>query len=432
MIYNQEIETMPHDEIRQNQIEKLQSTLNRVYRNVAFYKNRFDEQKINIEDIKCIDDLTKLPFTTKDDLRKSYPYDMFAIPLKDVVRIHSSLGRTGKPIAVGYSKNDIKHWSELVARVLFSAGVTEEDFVQIAFDYSMVTGAFGFHYGAEKLGASVIPSSSNSDMKKQIVLMKDYKSSVLLSTPSYAMNLIATLKEMEIHPDKLNFKIGIFGAEPWDEEIRQEIENGLHIKAYNNYGVNDILGPGVAGECFYKSGLHINEDHFIVEIINPETLEPVSDGERGELVVTTITREGYPLIRYRTGDLSSFIKEECQCGRGFKKIDTVSSRTDDLIVVRGVNIFPAQIQSILNKFDFYSNGFVLQIDYFEGIDLMTLEIAVSQKMFTDEIKKLEVMKKNIEQQIKNSLDVSVEVKLVEPATLNETLKGDSFIVIDKR
>lgn len=420
MIYSREYETMSREDLEQLQIERLQGTLYRVYRNVALYKKKFDENNINIENIRSLEDIRKLPFTTKDDLRKSYPYDMFAVPLKDIVRVHSSKGRTGKPIAIGYTKNDIKHWSELVARLLCAAGITEDDFVQIAFDYNMFTGGFGIHYGAERIGASVIPSSSGMNIQDQIHIMKDYKTSALLSAPSYAIDIANNLKNMGIHPETLNLKVGIFGAEPWSEKIRTKIEESLHIKAYNSYGINEIMGPGAAGECPEQKGMHVNEDHYIVEIINPETLEPVKHGEKGELVFTTITREGYPLIRYRTSDLSSFITGECPCGRTTIRIDHVAERTDDMVVIRGINLFPAQIEEILSRTKVADSRFQMIIENEEGIDTLKIVLEISEKFFNDELNKIVELKNEISAMIKKELGITAIITLVEQNSLKDS------------
>ncbi|MDY6967950.1 MAG: phenylacetate--CoA ligase [Spirochaetota bacterium] len=417
MIYNKEYEIMPREDLEQLQIERLQMTLNRVYRNVALYKKKFDENKINIENIRTLKDIQELPFTTKDDLRKSYPYDMFAVPLKDIVRIHSSKGRTGKPIAVGYTKNDINHWSELVARTLYSAGITESDFVQIAYDYSMFTGGFGIHYGAERIGASVIPSSSSKNIKEQLLIMKDYKTSALLSTPSYALDIAKTLMEISAHPEELNLRIGLFGAEPWSEKIRNQIEEKLYIKAYNNYGVNEIVGPGTAGECQEQNGLHINEDHFIVEIIDPETGKKIDDGEEGELVFTTITREGYPLIRYRTGDISSLIEGQCHCGRTTRRIKSVTARTDDLIVIRGLSVFPIQIEEVLKKAEGIEPHYQFIIESEDGIDTLEIQLEVSEDFFNDDLNKLIELKSKITGMLKDETGISAKITFVEQKTL---------------
>ena len=431
MIYNAKYEKMPREELTQLQIERLQSTLNRVYRNVAFYKESFDENKIDIGKIRSIGDMRQLPFTTKEDLRKSYPYNMFAVPLRDIVRIHSTTGRTGKPIAIGYTRNDISHWSELVARVLAGTGVTDNDFVQIAFDYNMFTGGFGLHYGAEKIGASVIPSSQSGNVQRQIHIMKDYKTTVLLSTPSYALRIAGNLKDMGIHPDELNLKIGLFGAEPWDEATRERIEERLHLSAFNIYGVNEMMGPGVSGECSEKNGLHINEDHYIVEIIDPLTWEPLPHGVEGELVITTITREGFPLIRYRTGDLSSIMDGTCPCGRTTLRMHRVAARSDDMVVINGMNVFPAQVGEVLKKITGIDPRFQIIIDDVEGEDVLELQVEVLENMFDDEIKKLMELKFSIASGIERELGVAVKVIFVEQMTMFRT-NGKVRKVIDKR
>ncbi len=429
MIYNSRYETMDRVELRQVQLERLQMTLNRVYRNVAFYKKSCDEYCINVEDIKHVDDINKLPFTTKEDLRQSYPYDMFAVPLRDIIRIHSSRGRTGRPVGIGFTKNDIHHWTELTARVLAGAGVTDHDFIQIAIDYAMVTGGFGVHYGAEAIGASVIPSSSQSNIQNQIHIMKDYKTSVLVSTPSYAVRLAGNLDEMGIHPEELNLRIGVFGAEPWNERTREMIEERLHISAYNIYGINEIIGPGISGECEHKNGLHVNEDHFIVEIIHPETLEPVSPGEKGELVVSTITKEGFPLIRYRTNDVSYIIDEPCPCGRTTIRMSNVTERTDDMIVVGGVSFFPGQVEEILANLEGMEPRFQILIDNEEGLDTAEIRIEVSEKIFNDEMKRLMEIKNAITGLCAERIGLKARVSLVEPGTI---LKDEGKTVIDKR
>lgn len=432
MIFNKKYEAIPRDEIQQLQIERLQSTLNRVYRNVAFYKDSFDNRAIDIGKIKNKEDIRQLPFTTKEDLRKSYPYNMFAVPLRDIVRIHSTIGRSGKPIAIGYTKNDIVHWSEQVARVLCGAGVTENDFVQIAFDYNMFTGGFGLHYGAEKLGASVIPSSQTGNVKNQIHIMKDYKTTVLLSTPGYALRIAAKLKDMGIHPEELNLKTGLFSAEPWSDEIRAKIEEQLRISAYNIYGVNEMMGPGVAGECSEKNGLHINEDHYIVEIINPATLEPVSHGTEGELVITTITREGFPLIRYRTGDLSAIIGSACPCGRTTLKMSTVAARSDDMVVIKGTNIFPSRVGVILKDVTGFDPEFQVVIERVDEEDQMEIQVEVLENMFDDEIKKILGIKNLIAAAMERELGVAVKVTFVEKMSLGKTAEGKVKRFIDNR
>ena len=432
MIYDREQECISKEDLEQLQIEKLQAALYRVYRNVAFYKNAFDEKKIDIEKIKSLKDLQNLPFTTKDDLRKSYPYDMFAVPLRDIVRIHATSGTTGKPIVVGYTRNDLNTWSSLVARVLTSAGITNQDFVQIAFNYSLITGGFGFHYGAEKIGASVIPSSSE-DVHKQIMIMKDYKTTALVSTPGYALHIANVLKEMGMHPEELSLKIGLFGAEPWSENLRNQIERDLHIKTFDNYGSSEIMGPGVSFECEEKSGLHINEDHFIVEIIDPETLSPLKHGEKGELVITTLTKEGFPLIRYRTGDISEIIGGKCRCGRTLLRMKRVSGRTDDMIIVDGINVFPSQIEEVLLQNKEIEPHYQILLSRDEGLEKMEIQVEVSDSFpYFDELKKLEDLKNHIQDQLNLTLGIKTKVVLVEPKTLKRSLGNKIKRIIDNR
>jgi phenylacetate-CoA ligase len=431
MIFNSKQETMPRNELEQLQIERLQSTLNRVYRNVSFYKQSFDSSSVNIETINCPADLAKIPFVTREDLRTAYPYGMFAVPLRDIVRIHSSSGRTGKPIAVGYTRNDLKSWTEASARLLAAAGVTENDFVQITFDYSMLTGAFGLHYGAESLGASVIPSSSVRKIQDQILIMKDYKSTVLIGSPGYAYDIAYNLKQMGIHPEELNLRMGIFGAEPWNDKIKKRIEDELHMKAFNSYGINTLAGPGAAGECQERNGLHVNEDHFIVEIVDPETGTVLPEGREGELVLTTITREGFPLIRYRTGDISSIIPGECACGRTFRRIQHVASRTDDMVVVRGASFFPVQIENILKKTRDISPVFRLIIDTDGGMDNLEIQIEMSDSLFDDEVKKLVELKGRIAEELLIELGLSVRITFIESGTIKRD-GGQSGTVIDRR
>ncbi len=432
MIYNAKHETMPREELTQLQIERLQSTLNRVYRNVAFYKETFDRSGLDIGKIRTIDDIRKLPFTTKEDLRKSYPYNMFAVPLRDIVRIHSTTGRTGRPIAIGYTRNDITHWSELVARVLSAAGVGDSDFVQIAFDYNMFTGGFGLHYGAEKIGASVIPSSQSGNIQRQILMMKDYKTTALLSTPSYALRIANNLDKMGIHPGELSLKTGIFGAEPWGDSTRARIEEKLHLSAYNIYGINEMMGPGVSGECREKNGLHINEDHYIVEIVDPNTLEPVAHGIEGELVISTITREGFPLIRYRTGDISSTVDAPCPCGRTTMRMQRVASRSDDMIIVNGINFFPVQIGEVLKRITGIEPRFQIVIDNEDGEDIMEVLVEVQENMFGDEIKKLLSLKSGITTDIEREAGIVAKITFVEHETLFTTTDGRSRLINDKR
>jgi phenylacetate-CoA ligase len=432
MIYSREYETILREDLEQLQIERLQATLNRVYRNVAFYKHSFDEQKIDVEKIKSLDDLKYLPFTTKEDLQKGYPYDMFAVPLRDVVRIHSTSGTTGKPIVVGYTKNDLNVWASLIARILTAVGLTNSDFVQIAFNYGLTTAAFGFHYGAEKIGASVIPSSIE-DVQRQLMIMRDYKTSALVSTPGYALHIASTIDELKIHPDELFLKTGLFGAEPWSENLRAKIEDHLHIKAYDNYGLSEVLGPGVAFECMERNGLHVNEDHFIVEIVDPQSLQPVQKGERGELVFTTITKQGYPLIRYRTGDISALVDETCPCGRTLHRISRISGRTDDMIILEGINVFPSQIEQVLLQVEGSVPHYQIVLYRDAGVDAMELKVEIPGNLPEgDEMRILQEFKENIRLQLESVLGVRTKVTLVEPKSLDRSSGSKMKRVIDQR
>ncbi len=434
MIYNREFEAMPRDDLAQLQIERLQTTLNRVYRNVAFYKHVLDAHQIEIEKIRTLDDIKELPFTTKEDLRTSYPYDMFALPLRDVVRIHASSGTTGKPIVVGYSKNDIMHWSELVARQLTAAGIAEHDVVQIAFTYSLFTGGLGFHFGAEKIGASVIPASSHDNLHDQIIIMKDFKTSALLCAPSTALALAHLFASMNIHPEQMSLKQGIFGSEPWSEKVRGEIEETFRITTYDSYGISEIMGPGVSGECEQRNGLHVNEDHFIVEVINPTTLQPLPAGEEGELVFTTITKEAFPLIRYRTGDRAYLMERECECGRTFVKMSRVKGRTDDMIIIHDAKFFPSQIQEAILGEKGITPLCKIVLDRDDDIDTLEVCVAIAENSDDiDEIKTLENMRNRLAHQIEGILGVPAKVTFMEERSLQAESRGKKQpMVVDKR
>ncbi|MBN2533381.1 MAG: phenylacetate--CoA ligase [Spirochaetales bacterium] len=433
MLYNKKMETMPQPDIEQLQIERLQSTLNRVYRNVAFYKHIFDEKKIDIEKLKSKQDLAGLPFTTREDLNNCYPYDMFAVPLRDIVRIHSTSGTTGKPVVVGYTKNDLRHWTECTARLLASAGITDHDVVQIAFHYDLFTGGFGFHQGAELIGASVIPAST-STLEKQILIMKDFKSTALVCTPSFAFHIAGMLEETNTHPENLFLKVGIFGAEPWSELMRDRIEKGLHVDSIDTYGLTEIIGPGVAGECEYHTGLHINEDHFIVEVVDTSTLEPVPTGNEGELVFTTITKEGFPLIRYRTGDIARIISTEpCECGRTFVRISRIIGRTDDMIFFEGVKILPAQIEEMLLDIKGIAPHFRIVIDREQEKDTIEIQVEISKTLSAiDELKYLESLRNSIAEKLEKKLGIQVKVSLAEPGSIRKEGKGKVRLVEDRR
>lgn len=429
--YNSQNETMTRDDLQQLQIERLQSTLNRVYRSVVFYQKAFDSHHVNLVKLRSIEALRDIPFTTRQDLQQSYPYDMFAVPLRDIVRIHSTSQTTGKPIVVGYTRNDLKNWTECVARLLSAAGVSEHDVVQIALDYSIFAGGFGFHQGAEQIGASVIPASLSANVEKQIMIMKDYKTTVLITTPSHAVNIAAGMEEMGVHPDQLQLKLALFDGERLSDQLRKALDKRLYITSTDTYGLTEVMGPGVAGECHIRQGLHINEDHFIVEVINPKTLDPVKIGDEGELVFTTITKEGFPLIRYRTGDITSLIPQPCACGRTFLRMSQVTGRTDDLIVFRGVGFFPSQIEQILTEIAGQSPQYQIILDRAGDIDTLEIRVEVSGKFASiDEIRSLETMLDQISKRIRTVLNVEAKVILVEPKSLADAdAKGR---VVDKR
>lgn len=423
-------ECMQREEIEQLQLERLQATLHRAYKNVTCYKNKFNALGIDPDDIKSLKDLSRLPFTTKEDLRLNYPYGMFAVPLREVVRIHSSSGTTGKPTVVGYTKNDIKTWSNLVARFMTAAGVTHDDVVQIAFGYGMFTGAFGLHYGAELIGASVIPMGGGNT-EKQIMIMQDYRSTVLVGTPSYAITIADRMEQLGLDPKSLSLKTGLFGGEPWSEAMRSEIENRLGIRATDNYGLSEVIGPGVAGECPYKSGMHIFEDAFIPEIIDPETCEVLPPGSTGELVLTTLTKEAFPMIRYRTRDVTSLDYEKCACGRTHVRMKKTMGRTDDMLIIRGVNVFPSQIEEVLIAIDGCEPHYQLIIDRKDSRDSLEVRIEVTENIFFDEMKQQRAFIDKIQKKIESVIGVSIVVKLVEPKTIPR-FEGKASRVIDNR
>ncbi len=429
-IWDPTYECMPREELEQLQLERLQATLNRVYKAVTCYRRKFDEAGIDPENVKSLSDLAKLPFTTKEDLRLNYPYGMFAVPLREVVRIHSSSGTTGKPTVVGYTKNDIKLWANLVARFMTAAGVTHDDVVQIAFGYGLFTGAFGLHYGAEAIGASVIPMSSGNT-ERQIMIMQDYRTTALVCTPSYAITMANRMEQMGIDPKSLSLRVGLFGAEPWSEAMRREIENRLFISATDNYGLSEIIGPGVAGECKYRCGMHLFEDAFIPEIIDPETCEVLPPGSVGELVLTSLTKEAFPMIRYRTRDITCLDYSPCECGRTHVRMKKTMGRTDDMIIIRGVNIFPSQIEEILFDIEGCEPHYQLVLTNEGPLDSLEVQVEVTENIFFDEMKKQRSFLEHIEKRIKSTLGVGVTVKLVEPKSMPRH-EGKAVRVIDKR
>src|SRR5208283_911354 len=423
-------ECMSREELEQLQLERLQSTLFRVYMNVPFYRRKFDELSIDPDTIRSLEDIQRLPFTTKDDLRESYPYGMFAVPLREVVRMQASSGTTGTPTVVGYTRNDIQNWSNLAARILTAGGVTQNDIVQIAFDYGLFTGALGLHYGAERLGASVIPISGG-DTRRQVKVMQDFRTTALVCTPGYALAIADTIIEMGINVNSFSLKYGLFGAEPWSEGLRQELQEKLKIIATDNYGLSEVMGPGVAGECLERNGLHINEDHFLVEVVDPETLAPVAPGKTGELVITTLTNEAFPLIRYRTRDLTRLIPEPCPCGRTLARIGKVTGRTDDMIKIKGINIFPSQVEAVLFEIEGAEPHYQIIVDRKGSGDELTVMFEVSEAIFSDRMRNLGEFIGMVKARLSSELNMPVEVRPVEKSTL-ERPEGKGGRVIDNR
>lgn len=431
MIWNDEFETLPREALESLQLKRLQQTLQRVNATVPFYRESFRKAHVNLDQIRSLQDLQRLPFTLKQDMRDNYPYGLFAVPLEQIVRIHASSGTTGKPTVVGYTRRDIDMWSELMARSFMAAGAHKGDVIHNAYGYGLFTGGLGAHYGAEKLGASVIPMSGGNT-KKQIMIMQDFGSTVLTCTPSYSLYLAEAAAEEGVNIRDLKLRVGIFGAEPWTEAIRQEIEAKLDIKAIDIYGLSEILGPGVAIECIEaQKGLHIWEDHFIPEIINPDTGEVLPLGEKGELVITTITKEGIPMIRYRTRDITRLIPEPCICGRTHARLERMSGRSDDMLIIRGVNVFPSQIESVLVAIDGVEPHYMLIVDREDNLDTLEIQVEVNEKTFSDEIKVLQDLSARIRKEIKDLLGITSKVRLVEPKTIARS-EGKAKRVIDKR
>ena len=431
MILDIGFETMPREDLEAIILRRLKTTIDRIYANVPFYRKKFEENGITPNDIQSLEDLKRIPFTTKEDLRDNYPFGMFAVPMDNVVRIHASTGTTGKPTVVGYTARDINTWAELMARSLAAGGATREDIIHNAYGYGLFTGGLGIHYGAEKLGASVIPVSGGNT-KRQIVIMKDFGPTILTATPSYALHLGEVADEMGISFRDFKFKFGIFGAEPWSEKMREEIEKKLNLTAVDIYGLSEVIGPGVSIECYEaKNGLHIFEDHFIPEIINPATGEVLPYGETGELVFTTITKDAFPVIRYRTRDITSLNPEPCICGRTHVRMNKVSGRTDDMLIIRGVNVFPSQIESVLMEMDDVEPYYQLVVDREGKLDKLTVMVEVGDQIFSDEVKHLQNLESKIAKNIKEYLGVSAKVKLVEPKTIARS-QGKAVRVIDNR
>ena len=431
MIYDMEFETLPREALEAIQLKRLQATLQRAYATVPFYRDRFREYGVLPTDIRSLDDMEKLPFLVKQDLRDNYPFGLFAVPKENVVRIHASSGTTGKPTVVGYTARDIETWASLMARALSAGGARRGDIIHNAYGYGLFTGGLGVHYGAEKLGATVIPVSGGNT-KRQITIMKDFGPSILTATPSYTLHLAEVARERGVDFKELNFRHGIFGAEPWSEAMRRQIEGDLGLSAVDIYGLSEVMGPGVAVECHEaKAGLHIFEDHFIPEIIDPDTGKRLPMGEVGELVFTSITKEAFPVIRYRTRDITRLTAEPCVCGRTLIRMERVSGRTDDMLIIRGVNVFPSQIESVLMMISEVEPHYQLEVDREDSLDILTVKVEISQKLFTDEVRGLQNLERMIAKNIKEYLGISAKVRLVEPKSIARS-EGKAVRVIDRR
>ncbi|HOH55949.1 MAG TPA: phenylacetate--CoA ligase [Paludibacteraceae bacterium] len=430
MIWNEQIECMSSNEMRKLQSERLIELVNRVYQNVEFYRIKMDEKGVKPSDIRSIDDISKLPFTNKTDLRDNYPFGLFAAPMKEIVRIHASSGTTGKPTTVGYTKKDIENWQEALARCLTMSGVSSEDIVQVSFGYGLFTGGLGIHYGAENVGCTVIPISAGNS-QRQLQLMSDFGSTVLACTPSYALHLADALAEYGYSLSDMKLKTGVFGAEPFSENMRLELEKKWGIKAFDIYGLSEIMGPGVANDCEFHDGLHIHEDHFFPEVVDPKTKEPLPDGRQGELVFTTLTKEGIPLLRYNTHDLTTLNREKCECGRTLVRMKKITGRSDDMLIIRGVNLFPSQIEQVLLEMGETSAHYMLYVDRENNLDILELKVELDESKMVDTIKDLMSLSRKIEHSLHSALGLSVKVTLVEPKSIPRS-EGKAVRVIDNR
>ena len=430
MIWNPNKECMPREQLRELQGKRLQKLVAYVYHNVPFYRHKMQEMDLMPEDIRSIDDIVKLPFTTKQDLRDNYPYGLMAAPKSEVVRVHASSGTTGNPTIVGYTRKDLAVWSEVMSRCLSAYGVTREDTFSVSYGYGLFTGGLGAHYGVENLGATVIPASTGNT-EKHVRLIRDLKITGIACTPSYALYLAETVDKMGISKDELSLRIGAFGAEPWTEHMRQEIQERLGLKGYNLYGLSEIMGPGVSCECEMQNGSHIHEDHFYPEIIDPNTLEPLPYGQQGELVFTTLTKEGMPLLRYRTKDLTSLMPGVCPCGRTSVRMTPIMGRSDDMLIIRGINVFPSQVESVILSMKEFEPRYMLVVDRINNLDTLQIQVEVRRDYFSDDIGAMLNLKKALADKLKSVLSIGADVKLMEPNSIQRS-QGKSQRVIDKR
>lgn len=430
MIWNRTKECMSRDQMRELQGERLKKVVHRVYHDTPFYRHKMQEMGITPDDIKSVDDVVKLPFTTKQDLRDNYPYGLFAVPMSEIIRLHASSGTTGKPTVVGYTRKDLSVWAEMIARCLTAYGADRNDIFSVAYGYGLFTGGLGLHYGVENLGATVIPMSSGNTAK-QVQLMHDFGPTAIASTPSYALYLAEAIADAGIPRNELKLRLGIFGAEPWGESMRSEIESKLGIKAYNIYGLSEIMGPGVSHECQYKNGSHIIEDHFLPEVVNPDTFEQLPYGETGELVFTTLTKEGLPLLRYRTKDLCSLDYAPCECGRTSVRMGRIVGRSDDMLIIRGVNVFPSQVESVILELPEFEPHYMLIVERENNMDKLQVQVEVREQYYSDEISRMLELRKKISHRLQSVLGISADVKLMEPRSIPRS-EGKSKRVIDNR
>lgn len=431
MYWNKPIETMNRADLERLQLERLQDTVRRVYQNVAVYRERMQQAGVSPEDIKSLSDIRRLPYTQKTDLRDNYPYGLFAAPQSEIVRVHASSGTTGKPIVAGYTAHDVQVWSEVVARCLGCAHISQKDTVQVSYGYGLFTGGLGLHYGVEKLGAKVVPTSAGNT-QRQLMLMEDLGTTAIACTPSYALMIGEALKAESFDMGRLKLKTGIFGAEPWTEGMRDQIEQLLNIKALDIYGLTETIGPGVAMECMEGHyGLHVWEDHFIIEILDPDTEQPVPDGEMGELVITTISKEGMPTLRYRTHDLTCIIPEPCACGRTHRRIQRLRGRTDDMLIIRGVNVFPSQVEAAIMGIPGIAPRYLLVVDRINNMDVLEVQVELDPDLVSDEVRVVEELGRTVSKAIEQVLGLGVKLRLVNPGSI-ERSEGKSKRVLDKR